>query len=187
MRRVALIAALAMLAGCEAGDDAVAWHPADALPDRLSAWNLLLSDGERLRLNGAAMPYDLNVPLFSDYALKLRTVYVPGGKTALYRESGVLDFPVGTILSKTFHYRYGDRAFRKLDAEAQLEAEGSLDLTMHRVVETRLLVHYADGWRAMPYVWNDEQTMPSSPLPAPSSNFASPLSPTSISPTWCRT
>ena len=158
MRCPALIAAWLLLAGCGPGQDEVIVHPADAPPGRLSAWNILQADGRRLRLNEDSIPYDLNVPLFSDYALKLRTVWMPEGAAAGYREKGALDFPVGTILSKTFHYRRAGDGLQKLDAEVALEPDGGLDLEVHRIVETRLLVRYDDGWKAFPYVWNDKQT-----------------------------
>ena len=83
---------------------------------------------------------------------------MPDGTTATYREDRALDFPLGTILTKTFHYRKGEGGFQRIDAEASLAADGSLDLDEHRIVETRLLVRYEGGWKALPYVWNDEQT-----------------------------
>ena len=147
-----------MLAACNPMPPPVTLHSEAFAPERLSDWNLLHSDGESLRLNARVIPYDLNMPLFSDYALKLRTVWMPEGAVAAYREDREFDFPVGTILTKTFHYRNGDDGFRKLDAETELKSDGSLDLERHRIVETRLLVHYDDGWKAFPYVWNDEQT-----------------------------
>ncbi|QJQ05770.1 hypothetical protein EJG51_007810 [Undibacterium piscinae] len=42
------------------------------VPDKLSSWNLLQSDGKLMKLNLATVPYDLNSTLFSDYASKLR-------------------------------------------------------------------------------------------------------------------
>ena len=42
--------------------------------------------------------------------------------------------------------------------EASLDARGRLDLEEHRLIETRLLIRYDDGWKALPYVWNDAQT-----------------------------
>lgn len=155
--RILLLAVLLGLASCGTRNQPVTVHPPDALPGTLSAWNLLFVRGDRLFLNGDVLPYDLNTPLFSDYALKLRTVWMPEGTAATTTDNGLLEFPVGTILSKTFHYRRGDGGFRKLDTEAELGADGSLDLDRHRIVETRLLVHYADGWKAIPYVWNAEQ------------------------------
>ena len=152
------VVVLLVLAGCDVRNEPVTVHAADAVPENLGAWNLLFAGGDRLTLNDAVLPYDLNTPLFSDYALKLRTVWMPDGTAAEYRDGGPLEFPVGTILSKTFHYRYGNDGFQKLDAETQLRPDGSLDLDRHRIVETRLLVRYEEGWKAIPYVWNEEQT-----------------------------
>ena len=150
--------AILLLAGCSGPTVPVTLHPADAVPERLSDWQVLHADGAHLSLNEGVLPYDLNTPLFSDYALKQRTVWMPDGTAATYREGRELDFPVGTILTKTFHYRYGEVGFQRIDAEVTLTADGSLDLEEHRIVETRLLVRYEDGWKALPYVWNDEQT-----------------------------
>lgn len=77
--------------------------------------------------------YDLINPLFSDYADKHRFIYVPEGQAADYVEGDVLAFPVGSVLVKTF--AYGER-----------------------YLETRLLIHKADGWEAIPYVWNADGT-----------------------------
>jgi len=145
-------------AACSPSPRPVTLYESDAVPRRLGDWHILSADGRKLRLNDGVLPYDLNVPLFSDYALKLRTVWMPEGKAAIYREDRELDFPVGTILSKTFHYRYGESGFQKLDTEAELDSDGSLDLERHRIVETRLLVLHEEGWKAYPYVWNDGQT-----------------------------
>ena len=160
MQRAFRLTALAvlLLAACEPSPPPVTVWPASVTPDRLSDWHVVHSDGDRLTLNDGVIPYDLNVPLFSDYALKLRTVWMPDGMAAEYRDDREFDFPVGTILSKTFHYRYGDSGIQKLDAEATLEPDGSLNLETHRIVETRLLIRDEEGWRALPYVWNDKQT-----------------------------
>jgi uncharacterized repeat protein (TIGR03806 family) len=76
-------------------------------------------------------PYDIASPLFSDYADKDRFVFTPG--PAPWSVTGVLAFPVGAALIKTF--RYGE----------------------HRV-ETRVLLHQEAGWKAYSYVWNADQT-----------------------------
>ncbi|HSN51920.1 MAG TPA: SO2930 family diheme c-type cytochrome [Woeseiaceae bacterium] len=141
-------------------------HPADAPPDRLSDWGVVLADGRAFELSAGVLPYDLNTPLFSDYALKLRSVWLPAGTTATYREGREIEFPVGTILSKTFHYERAGRGdgqtgapleVVRADRESLLDDTGRLDLGRHVLVETRLLVRYDDGWRALPYVWNDAQ------------------------------
>lgn len=88
------------------------------------------------------LPYDLNTPLFSDYAQKLRFVHLPEGKTANYSNREVMDFPEGTTIIKTFYY---PKDFRKPEKGRTL-------------METRLLLREAEGWYALPYIWNDEQT-----------------------------
>ena len=108
------------------------------------------------------MPYDLNTPLFSDYAHKLRTLYLPTGNAARYDARETFDLPVGTILSKTFYYpRGGDTATRRwrapMTSRATLPARASI-LPRCASSRTRVLVRRAQGWEALPYVWNAEQT-----------------------------
>lgn len=92
--------------------------------------------------NSGGIPYDLNTPLFTDYSSKYRYVFVPEGQKADYSAMESLDFPVGTVLVKTFALP-ADTSKRGLDNE---------DL-----VETRLLIHRETGWTALPYVWNAEK------------------------------
>lgn len=92
--------------------------------------------------NGNDIIYDLNTPLFTDYANKYRFVFVPEGAPAAYRSQDVFDFPVGTIISKTFTLQADLR-----DANSSEE-----------IIETRLLIHRKEGWTALPYIWNDEKT-----------------------------
>src|SRR5471030_2581473 len=73
-------------------------------PEHLSDWHLMAVDSGRLSLNSGVVPYDLNTPLFTDYAQKLRTVWMPKGQSASYKADTTFDFPVGTIISKTFYY-----------------------------------------------------------------------------------
>jgi uncharacterized repeat protein (TIGR03806 family) len=136
---------------------------AEGKPEKLSDWNVLyLADG-RLRLNAQVLPYTLDTPLFTDYAHKLRTVWLPPGQPAHYQPVDALDFPVGTIISKTFYYplpegtaKAGDVVLRSEDTGP--EPDGGLSLGKVRLVETRVLVHRKTGWVALPYVWNAEQT-----------------------------
>ncbi len=162
MQRAVLIALCALLTACTPASRPVVLHPADSPPTLLSAWGLMSVNGSSLVLNGGVMPYELNSPLFSDYALKLRTVWTPRDTIAVYNDDRELDFPVGTVISKTFLYeklteRDGLLYVRRKDGEATLENDGSLDLNSHVLMETRLLVRYDDGWRALPYVWNASQ------------------------------
>ncbi len=165
MQRVAVIVALAVLLGsCGQAARPVTVHAADSPPPQLSDWGVVFADGRTFTLNDDVTPYDLNTPLFTDYALKLRTVWMPPGASARYTTDGALDFPVGTIISKTFHYEKshvqddGMLLVAPADRESALNADRELDLDDVVLIETRLLVRYDDGWRALPYVWNAAQT-----------------------------
>jgi uncharacterized repeat protein (TIGR03806 family) len=110
---------------------------AEEPPATLSATGLF-ADREGMVPAAGVAPYSLATPLFSDYALKFRYVYVPTGERAIYRDDGVFDFPVGSVLVKTFAYPKDMRA-----------PESGL-----RLLETRLLIRGAAGWSAWPYVWD---------------------------------
>jgi uncharacterized repeat protein (TIGR03806 family) len=92
--------------------------------------------------NDRVIPYDLNTPLFSDYAGKHRFLWLPEGAAIDYVEDGPLVFPEGAVLIKTFAYP------RDLGDAASDE----------RLIETRLLVNRSDGWRGLVYRWDDAQT-----------------------------
>ena len=162
-RAVALVAialAFAMaFEGCERAAAPVAFH-ADGYPEKLSDWRVVLRHGSRLELNDRVVPYDLNTPLFSDYAQKLRTVWLPEGATAAqYSADDTFEFPVGTIFSKTFYYSTTADGSVLTSAHAAVSSDPSgIDLDQHRVIETRLIVRRASGWVALPYIWNEEQT-----------------------------
>ena len=170
LTRLAPVVVLAFsLAACDkpmAPLGPVAWHETGK-PANLSEWALMRADGKQLTLNKGVEPYDLNTPLFSDYAHKLRTVWMPAGVSGTYTEQTALDLPVGTVISKTFYYprnpngANGEKGVAVLKSISDTGAElvnGALDLKKNVLVETRLLVHRAEGWVAMPYVWNAEQT-----------------------------
>ena len=129
-------------------------------PDLLSDWGQVVLAGTRLELGVDVVPYELNSALFSDHAQKLRTVWLPDGASpATYDDTETFDFPVGTVITKTFWYPVDDSDDRVRTARAMTgELQTGLDLGAVRLVETRILVHRSDGWDALPYVWNDEQT-----------------------------
>ena len=86
--------------------------------------------------------YDLTSPLFTDYAEKYRFVFFPEGAAAAYRESSVFDFPVGTVIAKTFSIK------------SDLRDEGSAE----EIIETRLLIRRNTGWEGLPYIWSDDKS-----------------------------
>ena len=81
--------------------------------------------------------YELNTPLYSDGADKLRFIYVPSGAQLVADGDGLLQFPVGSAIIKTFAFGEGDS---------------------RRLIETRVLLHRVDGWVALPYLWNEAQS-----------------------------
>jgi uncharacterized repeat protein (TIGR03806 family) len=117
-------------------------HPfvAEPFPEKLSGWHLFTASAPVLQPNKGVIPYDLNTPLFSDYASKYRFVWMPEGTSATYKDDGVFDFPVGTILAKSFAFPVDGNPARE------------------HLVETRLLVHTNAGWIGLPYIWNTDQT-----------------------------
>jgi uncharacterized repeat protein (TIGR03806 family) len=161
LTRAAWLALALLLCGCRHDMAPVAFH-AEGRPAKLSDWHVVEVQGDRLVLNQGVLPYDLNTPLFTDYAHKLRTVWMPKGTSAKYDPADSFDFPVGTVISKTFYYprtdggKAGD-VVRTDDYSHDFAGEG-LDLKHVRLVETRILVRRQDGWAAIPYVWNEAQT-----------------------------
>lgn len=133
------VATLAVSAGVQAlpppkvDDTLIA---SDSLPKTLGNYGFFLDRAANDPAPGV-VPYRLNMPLFSDGAEKHRFVYVPDGQEIAIGDQGLLEFPVGSALIKTFAFGEG----------------GS-----QRKIETRVLLHRADGWIALPYVWNEEQT-----------------------------
>ncbi len=91
----------------------------------------------------SGLPYDLSVPLFTDYASKYRFIFVPPGCSATYDANEVFKFPIGTVLTKTFSLpsNTDNRGFENED-----------------MIETRLLILRESGWIAMPYVWNEDKS-----------------------------
>lgn len=111
-------------------------------PEKLSAYALFVGDPVAQRPAEGVVPYDINSPLFSDYTEKFRFVKLPAGTHADYRETEAIEFPIGTIIAKTFAYPH----------DARDPSQG------RRLIETRILKREADGWAGLPYIWNDAQT-----------------------------
>ncbi len=103
----------------------------DAIPLKLSEYGFAMNLNSRRPADAAG--YTLRTPLFSDYAAKDRFVHIPNGREAHVAEDGTIEFPVGTVLFKSF---------------------GWPDHQGGRPVETRLLIRRAAGWVALPYIWD---------------------------------
>jgi uncharacterized repeat protein (TIGR03806 family) len=103
----------------------------DPHPPLLSAYGFF--NGSADKPAPSLIAYSLGTPLFSDYAEKQRFISLPPYKGIVVYPNGSVEFPVGTTLIKNFGYANG---------------AGKL-----RIIETRLLIHRAEGWVALPYVW----------------------------------
>ncbi len=148
---VALSACAAVFSGCS-GDDgaddagksgstawgAVTFDPVAKAPSKLSETGLAkLVDG-KLVYHPELIAFDLTMPLFTDYALKRRALWVPAGKTIGWRDGGLLDLPEGSIIIKSFLYAPD---LREPDKGAY-------------PIETRVLVRGPKEWNAWPYIWD---------------------------------
>jgi uncharacterized repeat protein (TIGR03806 family) len=106
---------------------------------QLEAWCMVDTDASgQLIFQPQALPYALTTPLFSDYAEKTRTVWLPPGATVPYDADSWLDFPVGTIISKTFAFAADERT-------------PGVDVTL---IETRILSRDPSEWTALTYEWD---------------------------------
>jgi len=115
--------------------------PDVAPPEWLSETHLLQWDGNSVTHNEAMFVYELNTSLFTDYAIKQRAIWMPEGTQANYVGDGdVLEFPVGTVITKTFMMASDMR-------------QPQQDLT---IIETRLLILGSNGWNAWPYLWLED-------------------------------
>lgn len=93
--------------------------------------------------NERGIPYDLSVPLFTDYASKYRFLFLPDNSAATYHDNEAFEFPLGTVISKTF------------SMPANTNQRGFEHETL---LETRLLIKRENGWVTLPYIWNESKT-----------------------------
>lgn len=128
-------------------------------PKSLREWGMVQTSDGALVLGARVTPYDLTTPLFTDYAQKLRTIWMPPGVSADYTPDDALSFPVGTVITKTFFYPTGakGRVLRQWDPRQFHDGDG-LKLKQVRMIETRLLIRRPEGWTALTYLWNEAQT-----------------------------
>lgn len=110
--------------------------------DSLSAYNIFAGSPADLIPTDDFELLELNSILFTDYAHKQRLVKIPAGEQMTRLNDGSIDFPDGTILTKTFFYYHDER-----------------DTTLGKsIIETRLLVKEQGIWNVATYRWNEAQT-----------------------------
>jgi uncharacterized repeat protein (TIGR03806 family) len=139
----------ALLAAALLGLGALARQPNahyPALPQQppktqLSEYGFFKGKLAELAPDAGVHPYEVNAPLFSDYAEKARFLYLPPGARMAYHPDGSFLFPDGAVIIKNFFY-WNDAA----------QPEKG-----RRIVETRLLLKESKGWKALEYIWNTAQ------------------------------
>ena len=111
---------------------------------KLSDYGFFVGNLKDQKPSRNVLPYRPASELFSDYAHKLRFVWMPPGTQATYDgDDNVLDFPVGTVLIKTFYF------------------DNVQPQNKRKIIETRLLIKIAEatptnsGWETYNYIWNE--------------------------------
>ena len=113
-----------------------------ALPTLLSQTGAFVPPVANLTPQAGIVPYDLNLPFWSDHAIKSRWFSIPDvADTMTFSASGNWLFPTGTVWIKHFDFEFtnGVPASR-------------------RRLETRFLVKNQDGIHGFTYRWNAGQT-----------------------------
>lgn len=110
--------------------------------EQLSEYRFFVGDDfSEMNPNEGMLLYEPISTLFSDYAHKIRYVWMPEGASANIEEDHrILDFPDGAVIIKTFYY------------------DNVLPTNERRIIETRVLYKENGEWKFAEYVWNDEQT-----------------------------
>ena len=111
----------------------------------LEEYGLLAGDLKNLKANTDVLQYEPIAPLFTDYAHKLRYVWMPKNTAATFdpkTPNAPFAFPDKTILMKNFYY----------------PADFSKPAGERKIMETRLLIKTDGTWKSYPYVWNENQT-----------------------------
>lgn len=131
-----------MIQGCSIGHTGNDDQPGAELDfkDKLSDYGFFKNNLKDFEPSEGVIPYNIVTPLFTDYAVKDRFIYLPASSSIQYTSHGVLDFPDSTFLIKSFSYINVDN--KKI------------------VVETRLMFKNPQDheWKVMNYLWNGEQT-----------------------------
>lgn len=108
--------------------------------EKLSDYNFFYGNMAKQDPVPGVLPYKPTSGLFSDYAHKKRFVWLPEGTTTEYVGDGnLLNFPLGSIIVKTFYY------------------DNVLPSNTTKLIETRFLIKKPEGWIFADYIWDEEQ------------------------------
>ena len=145
--RSSLLVVLLLGLGCDDGgsDEAAPPRPllGGELPyETLSEYGFFVGEMAAMEPTTGVVPYQVAAPLWADHAGKDRFIVLPEGSTIEVDGAEAWSLPSGSVVIKSFFYSKDRRA---------------PDQNVH-VVETRLLIHEAEGWTGHVYVWNEAQT-----------------------------
>lgn len=145
-RALLLLVALVACGGDDGGDPACeipgsgpGVDPSGVWCEQLSSYRLFTDLALQVPADGV-IPYAINTPLFSDYAVKDRFVWLPPGTAMQWSDAGAFAMPAGAVVVKTFGYL----------ADRRDPGQG------RRLLETRLLVRGEDGWSGASYVYAED-------------------------------
>ncbi len=146
MKKYLSIAMALVLCACTSDDNSMtsAEDPSVVAEFRtnLSELNLFTGDLSDLNISSKAFEYNLNTPLFTDYAHKQRLIALPENTSMQYNGDGLPNFPDNTVIAKTFYYNLDER-----------------DLSLGRtIIETRVLIKINGEWVTGDYKWNNDQS-----------------------------
>ncbi len=113
-----------------------------SIPQKLSETGIFKTPIKSLQVNAGLIPYDVNMPLWSDYSIKKRWLAIPGTtQTIGFADEGSWTFPIGSVLVKHFEMEMieGDSASR-------------------RKLETRVLLRQEHGWKGFTYKWRADES-----------------------------
>ena len=140
---------IAVIYSCSKNDDEEAYVPVSPVVvdltqvpySKLSDYRFFEGDMKNQIPSLNVLPYEPASALFTDYALKKRFIWMPSGVKGTYvADNKIIDFPVGTVLIKTFYYN-------------TIQPNNTT-----KIIETRLMIRKSDRWHFYEYVWNDAQT-----------------------------
>lgn len=146
MKKFLAVLCVVLLWSCNSDDDAMT--PTEdpvviaEFRTNLSELNLFTGNLSDLTISSRAFEYNLNTPLFSDYAHKQRLIALPENTAMQFNGDGLPVFPENTVIAKTFFYNTDER-----------------DLSLGRtIIETRILIKINGEWVTGDYKWNNDQT-----------------------------
>ncbi|MFN8287690.1 MAG: hypothetical protein U0V74_13090 [Chitinophagales bacterium] len=138
-----LLLALVFISACKTrSPQTVQLPPAGTAFEKLSEYGFFTGDLKELKPNNGVLPYNMVNSVFTDYSLRKCFMYVPQGAKLSFDSTQLLSLPQGSCLINVIYYPNNPKT----------------SSTEKHLIETQLLLNGADGWQAVTYLWNEDQT-----------------------------